>query len=69
MKVTIHLDPSQFAGHSLRSGFISESGRRKVALGDAMALSGHRSVPVAMGYYRSGDVLNNPAGDLLGMGA
>ncbi len=63
------LDPAAFGGHSLRSGFITESGRRKIALGDAMALSGHKSVPVAQGYYQSGDVLNNLAGELLGMGA
>ncbi|MET0115990.1 MAG: tyrosine-type recombinase/integrase [Sedimenticola sp.] len=59
-------DPGRFCAHSLRSGFLSESGRQKVALGDSMALSGHKTVATALHYYRSGEVHQNPAACLLG---
>jgi hypothetical protein len=59
-------DPQAFGGHSLRSGFITEGGRRGAALGDLMALSGHRAVAVAMRYYQAGLPLQNPAGCLAG---
>lgn len=49
-------DATAFGAHSLRAGFITESGRQGIPLGDAKALSGHRSDAVAMGYYRSGNV-------------
>ena len=62
------LDPKQFGGHSLRSGFVTEAGRRGVPAPAAMALSRHRSSAIFNGYYESGDVLNNPAGKLLGAG-
>lgn len=58
------LDPADFGGHSLRSGFVTEAGRRGVSLQDTMALSGHRSVTVALGYHQAGNVLRNPAADL-----
>lgn len=60
----IGLDPDQFGAHSLRSGFITEAARSGATLGDAMALSGHKCVEVASGYYRQADVLENPAGKL-----
>ena len=55
-----------FAGHSLRSGFITEAGRQGVSLPDVMAMSGHRSVPTVMGYFQSGSPTKNPAAKLLG---
>ena len=54
------LDPDQFGAHSVRSGFITESGLRGAALGDAMSLTGHRTVSVALQYYRAGALLQNP---------
>lgn len=59
------LDAHALGAHSLRSGFITESGRQGAALGDAMALSGHRNNEVALGYYRDGELLANPAARLL----
>jgi integrase len=59
------LDPAQFGAHSLRSGFITESGRKGTPLQDAMALSCHTATDVAMGYYREGELLRNPAAHLL----
>lgn len=60
------LDASVFGGHSLRSGFITEAGRQGVSLGDTMALSGHKTVRVALGYHQAGSVINNPAALLMG---
>jgi integrase len=41
-----------FSAHSIRSGFVTETGRRQLPLAEAMAMSGHRSLRVFMGYYR-----------------
>lgn len=41
-----------FSAHSLRSGFVTEAGRQGVSLGDAMALTGHRSTASLVGYFR-----------------
>lgn len=60
------LDPSVFGGHSLRSGFITEAGRQGKSLGDTMALSGHKTVRVALGYHQAGNAINNPAARLMG---
>jgi integrase len=54
-----------FSAHSLRSGFVTEAGRRNVPLGDTMAMSGHASVETAMRYYRSGTVSTSRAARLL----
>lgn len=43
-----------FSGHSLRSGFVTEAGRRDVPLPDVMAMTGHQSVQSVLGYWRSG---------------
>lgn len=59
------LDSSIFGGHSLRSGFITEAGRQGKALADAMALSGHRTISVALGYHQAGSVIHNPAARLM----
>lgn len=60
------MDPAAFGGHSLRSGFLTEGGRQGKGLGDLMALSGHRSTAVAMGYHQAGAVVHNPAARLVG---
>jgi integrase len=54
-----------FGGHSLRSGFITEGGRQGVALPALMALTEHRSVAQAIGYFQAGEAPNNPASRLL----
>lgn len=59
-------DAEIFSAHSLRAGFITESGKQNKPLGDTMALSGHKSLPVAMGYYQAGNVLHNQASNLAG---
>jgi integrase len=59
-----------FAGHSLRSGFVTEGGRQGVALPAIMAMTEHRSVASVIGYFQAGGVQDNPAARLLeGAGA
>jgi integrase len=60
------LDPVLFGGHSLRSGFITEAGLQGKPLGDVMAMSGHKTAAVAMGYYQAGAAVHNSAAKLAG---
>lgn len=50
------LNADDFSAHSLRSGFLTEAGRRGVPLKTAMNLSGHASVTIALGYMREGEL-------------
>jgi integrase len=61
------VDPplGKITAHSLRSGFVTESGRQNIPIGEAMALTGHRSVQTFIGYYRSGEVGNSAAARLM----
>ncbi|WP_341679380.1 site-specific integrase [Niveibacterium sp. SC-1] len=54
-----------YSAHSLRSGFLTEAGLQGVPLGETMALSSHRSLSVAMGYYRVGEVTHTRAARIL----
>lgn len=54
-----------YSAHSLRSGFVTEAGRRNVPLGDTMAMTGHASVATVMGYFRAGAAARSPAARLL----
>ncbi|MGH8210038.1 MAG: tyrosine-type recombinase/integrase [Steroidobacteraceae bacterium] len=53
-----------FGAHSLRSGFVTEAGRQNVPLGEAMGLTGHRSVATFMKYFQSGAVQQTRAASL-----
>lgn len=54
-----------FSAHSLRSGFVTEAGRRNIPLPDTMALTGHHSVATVLGYFRADTALNNPAARMM----
>jgi hypothetical protein len=54
-----------WAGHSMRSGFVTEAGRKNIPVGDVMAMTEHRKVETVMGYYRSGELATNAIGNLL----
>lgn len=54
-----------FGAHSLRSGFVTEAGRQNVPLGEAMALTGHRSVQTVMRHFQTGAVQQAKAANLL----
>ena len=58
------LEPARFAGHSLRSGFITEGGRRNLSILQLMELSGHADMQTVKGYYQAGGVMANPAAHL-----
>jgi site-specific recombinase XerD len=55
------LPPSAFAGHSLRSGFISTAARRGKSLDSIMRQSGHRSEHVARGYIQHATLFDDNA--------
>jgi integrase len=55
----------KLTAHSLRSGFVTESGRQNIAIGEAMALTGHRSVQTFISYYRSGEASTSAAARLM----
>ena len=54
-----------FAGHSLRSGFVTEGGRQGIALPAIMAMTEHRAVASVIGYFQAGGVTDNPAAKML----
>lgn len=60
------LNPAAFGGHSLRSGFLTESGLQGKNLLEAMKLSGHKTMQVAAGYHQAGAALLNETADLAG---
>lgn len=57
--------PGHFSAHSLRSGFVTEAGRRQMPPAEAMKMTGHRNIAVFMGYYRAGDLLNSETARML----
>ena len=54
-----------FAGHSLRSGFVTEASRRGIPLAQIMAMTEHRSISSVLGYVRVGEAIRNPAARLM----
>ncbi|MET1114190.1 MAG: site-specific integrase [Comamonas sp.] len=54
-----------FSAHSLRSGFVTEAGRRNVSLSDTMAMTGHQSVATVMGYFRAESATGNKAARMM----
>ncbi len=59
-------EKSEYSAHSLRSGFVTEAGKRGRPVGDIMALTGHKSINQLMKYYHVGNVSNNSAAYLAG---
>lgn len=58
--------PGEFGAHSLRSGFLTQAGRDGIHIGEAMRMSLHKDVQVALGYHEAGATLKNPAARLAG---
>jgi len=54
-----------YSAHSLRSGFMTEAAMQNVSLADTMAMTGHRSVAVALGYHKRAAMNRSPAASLL----
>jgi integrase len=60
------LDPTKFAGHSLRAGFVTSAAAKGVTLHNIMRQTRHKSERVAMTYIRPATVFNNNPTDGLG---
>lgn len=58
--------PGDWAGHSLRSGFVTEAGRENIPIGDVMAMTEHRKVDTVLGYYQSGNLTTQRVAKLMG---
>jgi integrase len=56
------LDPAQFAGHSLRAGFLTSAARRGASIFKMMDQSRHRSVDTLRGYVRDAEIFKDHAG-------
>ena len=58
----VGLDPSQFAGHSLRAGFLTSAAKRGASIFKMMDQSRHRSVDTLRGYVRDAEIFKDHAG-------
>ena len=56
------LDPVQFAGHSLRSGFLTSAAEAGASVFKMMEVSRHKSVDTLRGYVRRADLFREHAG-------
>ncbi len=56
----------KYTAHSLRSGFVTEAGRRGKPMGDVMDMTGHRSIKQVLHYYKPGKTFQNSAAFLAG---
>ncbi len=59
----IGLEPQDFAGHSLRSGFLTSAAARGAGLFRMADQSRHRSLEVLRGYIRSAEIFKNHPGE------
>lgn len=55
-------DPTKFAGHSLRSGFVTAAARAGKSQLDVMRQTGHKTTAMLARYYREADPFANNAG-------
>ena len=58
----IGLNPQEYAGHSLRSGFITSAAIHGARLDKIMEVSRHKNFNVVMGYIRDSNIFDNHAG-------
>jgi hypothetical protein len=56
------LDPVQFAGHSLRSGFLASAAESGASVFKMMEVSRHKSVDTLRGYVRRVNLFHEHAG-------
>lgn len=56
-------DPTQFAGHSLRAGFLTEGAAQGATIFKLQEVSRHRSVQVLSDYVRNAELFKNHAAD------
>jgi hypothetical protein len=58
----VGLDPAHFAGHSMRSGFLTSAAKRGASIFKMMDQSRHRSVETLRGYVRDAEIFKEHAG-------
>jgi integrase len=58
----VGLDPTLFAGHSMRSGFLTSAAKRGASIFKMMDQSRHRSVETLRGYVRDAEIFREHAG-------
>ncbi len=58
----VGLDPARFAGHSLRSGFLTSAAKRGASIFKMMDQSRHCSVDTLRGYLRDAEIFKDHAG-------
>jgi site-specific recombinase XerD len=58
----VGLDPALFAGHSLRSGFLTSAAKRGASIFKMMDQSRHKSVDTLRGYVRDAEIFKDHAG-------
>ena len=56
-------DPTHFAGHSLRAGFLTEGASQGATIFKLQEVSRHKSVQVLSNYVRNAELFKNHAGD------
>jgi len=61
------LDPTRFAGHSLRSGMATSAARAGAREAEIMSQTGHKSLTVLRRYIRRGSLFNENAASKLGL--
>jgi site-specific recombinase XerD len=60
---SIGLDPKDFSGHSLRSGFCTSAAKNGADLFKIMDVTGHKNLKTLKGYVRRGQEFNNHPGE------
>ena len=61
----VGLDPALFAGHLMRSGFLTSAAKRGASIFKLMDQSRHRSVETLRGYVRDAEIFKDHAGTSL----
>ncbi len=61
------LDPSRYAGHSLRAGFATAAAAAGASERSIMAQTGHKSLPMLRRYIREGSLFRDNAAAQLGL--
>jgi site-specific recombinase XerD len=59
----IGLKPEDFAGHSLRAGFLTSAAKRGASIFKMLDVSRHRNIDTLKGYVRDGQLFTNHAGN------
>jgi integrase len=59
----IGLKPEDFAGHSLRAGFLTSAAKRGASIFKMLDVSRHRNIDTLKGYVRDGELFTNHAGN------